>query len=115
MARDGPRRRATRPNDRANTSLPSAADGFCRFIHAQTLNRLPKMNLTYVNFWEYLRWITITDLILKSHRLPKRQPLVELAMMDEQNFSVVNNKNRDGEINFFVDVGHRELRFMIYD
>jgi hypothetical protein len=28
------------------------------------------------------------------------------AMMDEQNFSVVNDKNRDGEINFFVDVGH---------
>jgi hypothetical protein len=58
------------------------------------------MNLTYVNFWEYLRWITITDLILKSHRLPKRQPLVELAMMDEQNLSLVNDKNRDGEINF---------------
>jgi len=27
-------------------------------------------------------------------------------MMDEQNFSVVNDKNRDGEINFFVDVRH---------
>jgi hypothetical protein len=27
-------------------------------------------------------------------------------MMDEQNFSVVNDKDRDGEINFFVDVGH---------
>ena len=37
----------------------------------------------------------------------ERQPLVELAMMDEQDFSVVNDKNRDGEINFFVDVGQR--------
>jgi hypothetical protein len=27
-------------------------------------------------------------------------------VMDEQNLAVVNNKNRDGEINFFVDVGH---------
>ena len=36
----------------------------------------------------------------------ERQPFVELAMMDEQNRVVVNDKNRDGEINFFVDVGH---------
>jgi hypothetical protein len=27
-------------------------------------------------------------------------------MMDEQNLAVVNDKNRDGEINFFVDMGH---------
>ena len=36
----------------------------------------------------------------------ERQPFVQLAMMDEQNFAVVNDKNGDGEINFFVDVGH---------
>ena len=36
----------------------------------------------------------------------ERQPFVELAMMDEHNFSVVNDENRDGEINFFVDMGH---------
>ena len=27
-------------------------------------------------------------------------------MMNEQDLSVVNDKNRDGEINFFVDVRH---------
>jgi hypothetical protein len=27
-------------------------------------------------------------------------------MMDQKNFSLVNDKDRDGEINFFVDVGH---------
>src|ERR1039457_4320478 len=36
----------------------------------------------------------------------KRQPLVQLAMVNQQNLFVVNNKDRDGEINFFVDVGH---------
>jgi hypothetical protein len=36
----------------------------------------------------------------------QRQPLVQLAMVDEQNFAVVNDKNGDGEVNFFVDVGH---------
>ena len=36
----------------------------------------------------------------------ERQPFVQLAMVDEQNLAVVNDKNRDGEINFFVDVGH---------
>jgi len=39
----------------------------------------------------------------------ERQPFVELAMMDEQNLAVVNDKDRDGEINFFVDVGHFEF------
>jgi hypothetical protein len=36
----------------------------------------------------------------------ERQPFVELAMMDEQNLRVVNDENRDGEINFFVEVRH---------
>ena len=27
-------------------------------------------------------------------------------MVDEQHFAVVNDKNGDREINFFVDVGH---------
>ena len=36
----------------------------------------------------------------------ERQPIVELGLMDEQDFSVVNDENRDGEINFFVDVRH---------
>jgi len=30
----------------------------------------------------------------------ERQPLVELAVVDEQDFFVVNDENRDGEINF---------------
>jgi len=34
------------------------------------------------------------------------QPLIELAMMDEQDFVFVNDKDGDGEIDFFVDVGH---------
>ena len=37
----------------------------------------------------------------------ERQPLAELAMMDAQNFRVVNDENCDGEINFFVDVRHK--------
>src|SRR5258706_1376645 len=36
----------------------------------------------------------------------QRQPFVELAMVDEQDVSVVTDKDRDGEINFFVDVRH---------
>ena len=36
----------------------------------------------------------------------KRQPFVQLAMVDEQDFPVVNDEDRDGEINFFVDMGH---------
>ena len=39
----------------------------------------------------------------------KRQPFVQLAMVDEQNFAVVNDEDGDGEINFFVDVGHARL------
>ena len=35
-----------------------------------------------------------------------RQPLVELAMVNEQNLFLVNDEDGDGEINFFVDVGH---------
>jgi hypothetical protein len=27
-------------------------------------------------------------------------------MVDEQNFAGVNDKNGDGEVNFFVEVGH---------
>jgi hypothetical protein len=36
-------------------------------------------------------------------------------MMNQQNLSAVDDENGDGEINFFVDVGHRNLRFMICD
>src|ERR1035437_67885 len=39
----------------------------------------------------------------------ERQPLVELAVMNQQNLSVLNDKNRDGEINFFVNVSHITL------
>jgi hypothetical protein len=39
----------------------------------------------------------------------ERQPFVELAMVDEQNLAVMNNKDGDGEINFFVDVGHAKI------
>jgi hypothetical protein len=37
------------------------------------------------------------------------QPLVELAMVDEQDLSTVNDEDGDGEINFFVNVGHENL------
>ena len=36
----------------------------------------------------------------------ERKPFVELAMVNQQNLFVVNDKNGDGEINFFVEVGH---------
>jgi len=36
----------------------------------------------------------------------QRQPLVELAMVNQQNLSAVNDEDGDGEIDFFVDVGH---------
>ena len=36
----------------------------------------------------------------------ERQPLVELAVMDEKNLAVLNDKNSHGEIDFLVDVGH---------
>jgi hypothetical protein len=36
----------------------------------------------------------------------QRQPLVELAMMNEQHLAVVNDKDGDGEINFLVDMRH---------
>ena len=36
----------------------------------------------------------------------ERQPFVELAMVDQQNLAVVNDEDRDGEINFFVNVRH---------
>ena len=36
----------------------------------------------------------------------ERQPFVQFAMMDEQNLPVVNDEDRNGEINFFVDMGH---------
>src|ERR1019366_1618546 len=40
----------------------------------------------------------------------ERQPFVQLAMVDEQYLVVVNDKDGDGEINFFVDVGHTGMR-----
>ena len=36
----------------------------------------------------------------------ERQPFVQLAMVDDENPAVVDDKDGDGEINFFVDVGH---------
>jgi hypothetical protein len=36
----------------------------------------------------------------------KGQPFVESAMMDEQDFTVADDEDHDGEINFFVDVRH---------
>ena len=32
-------------------------------------------------------------------------------MVDEQYLFLVNDEDGDGEINFFVDVGHADLRF----
>ena len=43
---------------------------------------------------------------VKFNVAAERQPLAELAMMDEQDLVVVDDEDRDGEINFFVDVGH---------
>jgi hypothetical protein len=34
------------------------------------------------------------------------QPFVQLAMMDQKDFAVLNDENRHGEINFFMDVRH---------
>src|SRR3989442_176240 len=36
----------------------------------------------------------------------ERQPLVQLPMMDEQNLAFVDDKDRNGEINFFMNVSH---------
>lgn len=36
----------------------------------------------------------------------QRQPLVELAMMNQQHAPVVNDENRDGKINLLVNVSH---------
>jgi hypothetical protein len=36
----------------------------------------------------------------------ERQPLVELAMVDQQDFAVMNDEDGDREINLLVDVGH---------
>jgi hypothetical protein len=36
----------------------------------------------------------------------ERQSFVEFAMMNDANPAVVNDKNGDSKINFFVDVGH---------
>ena len=39
----------------------------------------------------------------------ERQPFIQLAMMDQQDFAVADNKDRHGEINFFVYVRHTGL------
>ena len=36
----------------------------------------------------------------------QRQPLVQVAMVDEQDLALVNDEDGDGEINFLVDVSH---------
>jgi hypothetical protein len=42
--------------------------------------------------------------------------LVEFAMMDDEDLGFVDNEDGDGEINFFVNVGHGicDLRYTIY-
>ena len=35
------------------------------------------------------------------------QPFVEVAMVDEEDFGVLDDKDGDGEIDFFVNVGHK--------
>ena len=34
------------------------------------------------------------------------QPPVQFPMMNQQHLAIMHNKNGDGEINFFVNVGH---------
>src|SRR6185437_13320149 len=36
----------------------------------------------------------------------EREPGVQFAMMDQQDFSAMNDEDGDGEIDFFVDVSH---------
>ena len=36
----------------------------------------------------------------------ERQPLVQLAMVNQQNLAVVNDENRHSEINLFMNVRH---------
>jgi hypothetical protein len=46
--------------------------------------------------------------ILIEFNMPaERQPLVQFAMMDQQNPAFMNDKNGDGEVDFFMDVSHR--------
>ena len=45
----------------------------------------------------------------------ERQPFVELAVMNEQDFSILDDEDRHGEINFFVDMGHDFLRRVFSD
>jgi hypothetical protein len=39
----------------------------------------------------------------------ERKPLVELAVVDEENLRVMHNEDGDGKINFFVDMSHAEI------
>jgi hypothetical protein len=36
----------------------------------------------------------------------ERQPFVQFAMVDQQDFAVVNDEDRHGEIDFFMNVRH---------
>ena len=38
----------------------------------------------------------------------QRQPFVQVAMMDDQDFAVVNDKDGHRKINFLVDMSHSE-------
>ena len=38
----------------------------------------------------------------------QRQPLVQVAVVDEQDLALVNDKDGDREVNLLVDVGHAE-------
>src|SRR5437867_11683723 len=45
--------------------------------------------------------------ILIQFNVPaQRQPLVQLAMMNQQDFALVDDKDRCGEINLFMNVSH---------
>jgi hypothetical protein len=39
----------------------------------------------------------------------KRQPGIQLAMMNQKYLAAMNDEDSDSEINFFVNVGHGEL------
>ena len=46
-------------------------------------------------------------IFIQFHMSADRQPLIQLPMMNDQNFALVNNEDRHREINFFVNVRHR--------
>jgi len=43
----------------------------------------------------------------------ERQPFVQIAMVDEKDFGLLNDEDRYREINFFVNVSHRSVLVIV--